>query len=245
MTSQDLAVRDERTAGSGPMTAEEARVSVDEAKGSLVNAAACVVEQIEREAWLALGYESWDDMREGEYGGIAVMLPSVERHELVISLRALGLTQQQIADTVGVSEGAVRLDLNRSSTNQPATITNARGQERPTRYQQRQAEPPEEAEQGDDGEFKVTDLKTAWKYERPTDEVVALKYEDNACVIDPSYGRHELNDTLSGCHRLIRGWFTVDPQTHLLDVIEEWLAKEARALSRARRQIEKQGGGET
>ncbi|MFF2452127.1 hypothetical protein [Isoptericola sp. NPDC058082] len=95
------------------MTEAEARASVDEAKQSITRFAECIVEQVERRAWLALGHGSWAEMREAEYGGEASFLvPTAKRRELVARLRAAGLTQREIAATAGVAERTVRYDLN-------------------------------------------------------------------------------------------------------------------------------------
>jgi hypothetical protein len=54
------------------VTAEDVRRSVDRARKSLADAALEVVWQIENEVWHVAGYDSWDAMREAEYGGAAV-----------------------------------------------------------------------------------------------------------------------------------------------------------------------------
>lgn len=116
------------------LTANEARASVDRAKSSLESAAAEVVRQIEGRAWYALGYLSWSDMREAEYGGAAFIVPREPRQELVARLRGLGMTKSEIAATAGVSKATVITDLKVSSDFQePATIQTSRG-ERPATY---------------------------------------------------------------------------------------------------------------
>lgn len=80
------------------------------------------------EAWRTLGYPSWGAMREAEYGGAAFMVPSKNRPELVARIKAIEvgrttrgeskhLTNQEIADMVGVSESQVRSDLRPVSKN--------------------------------------------------------------------------------------------------------------------------------
>ena len=93
------------------ITPNDVRESVRRARKSLVDAANEVVWQIEMEAWRTLGYSSWTAMREAEYGGAAFMVPSKSRPEIVARLRAKGLTQQEIADTAGVSQRTVSGDL--------------------------------------------------------------------------------------------------------------------------------------
>jgi len=122
-------------------TLADAKRSVATARTHLEAAAAEVLWQVENQAWEALGYPTWDAMREAEYGGVAVMVPSKERPQLTQALRSHGLTQQQIADTVGVSRPTVAGDLSMSTYDiEPHPITNTRGQERPATYVRR--EPP-------------------------------------------------------------------------------------------------------
>lgn len=92
--------------------------------------------QVENRAWDLLGYGSWDEMREAEYGGMGVVAPRSDRPEFVSRLRSRGLTQKQIAETLGVSDRTVRDDLSTGDFPVEAPpITNSRGQERPASYQ--------------------------------------------------------------------------------------------------------------
>jgi hypothetical protein len=128
------------------MSASSARESVARARTHLEAAAEEVVRQINGKAWVPLGYESWDDMREAEYCGAAVIVPRADRPELVARLRQEGLSQQSIADTVGVGDSTVSRDLKSQMGNEAApTITNARGQERPTTYAPRARDLPPES----------------------------------------------------------------------------------------------------
>lgn len=71
-------------------------------------------------------------MRESEYADLGVVAPRADRPELVSRLRAKGLTQQQIPDTVGVHKATISREVaNATSDDQSATITNSRGQQRP------------------------------------------------------------------------------------------------------------------
>lgn len=104
-----------------------------------------IVWQVENHAWTVLGYSSWDEMREAEYADLGVKVPSADRPELASRLRAKGLTQKSIADTLGVSQRQVSTDLNSRTSNedQPPTITNSRGQQRPASYAPRPEPDPE------------------------------------------------------------------------------------------------------
>lgn len=105
------------------ITPDVVRNSVQRARNSLEVAAKEIVWQIEMEGWRTLGYKSWPEMREAEYGGAAFMVPSNKRPEIVAQLKSLEvgktargkpkhLTDQEIADTVGVSRSQVQDDLN-------------------------------------------------------------------------------------------------------------------------------------
>ena len=92
------------------ITPDDVRTSIRRAKKSLVDAANEVVWQIEMEAWRTLGYSSWTAMREAEYGGVAFMVPSKDRPELVARIRAKGITQREAAATTGVTEQTIYND---------------------------------------------------------------------------------------------------------------------------------------
>lgn len=124
------------------ITQADVRASIRRAKKNLKKAADEIVWQIEMEAWRTLGYRSWDAMREAEYGEAAFMVPRRQRPELVGRMRAAGLTNQEIADTAGISEPTVRRDFSQSSNDDSEPITNARGQQRPANYSTHQKAEP-------------------------------------------------------------------------------------------------------
>lgn len=102
------------------ITPADVRASIRRAKASLEKAADEIVWQIEREAWVTLGYSSWTAMREAEYGGAAFMVPSKQRPELVQRMRDAGLSKRETARTAGVDEGTVRNDLRRTGAENSA-----------------------------------------------------------------------------------------------------------------------------
>lgn len=121
--------------------------SIEITQTHLEKAAEQIVWQIKNEVWAIKGYESWDEMREAVYGGVAVIVPRADRPELVARLRALDLSQQQIGDTLGVSQKTVDRDLDGNShltnTEQPASRVDSLGRERPTSYTTRSRESDE------------------------------------------------------------------------------------------------------
>lgn len=118
------------------ITPELVRASIKRARKSLEDAAKEIIWQIEREAWVTLGYSSWGAMREHEYGGAAFMVPSKSRPEIVARIRAAGLTQKEIADTAGVNQATIARDLAKSdyANAYSEPVTNSRGQQRPASY---------------------------------------------------------------------------------------------------------------
>lgn len=105
-----------------------------------------IVWQIENHAWGVLAYADWDEMREAEYGDMGVVVPRADRPEIVSRMRRAGLTQTEIAETVGISQQTVSNDLvNTSFGNEAAPIVNSRGQERPASYAQRLPKPIDHA----------------------------------------------------------------------------------------------------
>lgn len=107
------------------ITESDVRRSVDAARRGLTAAAEEIVWQIEHEVWRILGYDTWNAMREAEYGGAAFMVPTAERPELVARLRETGMTQQDIARTAGVDQTTVSKDLREIPNPDPPAYTEA------------------------------------------------------------------------------------------------------------------------
>jgi len=115
----------------------QARRSVKRAKQGLESAAKEVLWQVQNKVWTVLDYPDWPTMREAEYDGPAVIVPTAMRPELSVGLIHQGLSQQEVADTLGVSRGTVHNDLNGNSDNESLVRVNSRGQVRPIRYRTR------------------------------------------------------------------------------------------------------------
>lgn len=95
-------------------------------------------------AWLALDFDSLGDLWEARFSHLEVIVPRSVRGRVVESFRRAGLTQQEIADKLGVNHATVSRDL-ANANSAPATITNSRGQSRPTTYKKREQPEPDEA----------------------------------------------------------------------------------------------------
>lgn len=67
-------------------------------------------------AWIALGYESWDDLCAVELGG-SLSLPRSEREEFHVELAESGMSNRAIAAVTGVDEKTVRNDRKAGAEN--------------------------------------------------------------------------------------------------------------------------------
>lgn len=137
-----------------------------------------IVWQVENEVWTVLGYRSWDELREAEYQDMGVVAPRADRPELVSRLRSKGLTQGQIAGTLGVSQPTVQRDLDSApdySNEYSEPVTNSRGQQRPASYQPRQPEPvidPEEPREPTRAELNAQAVRDGKEFIRWANENV-------------------------------------------------------------------------
>lgn len=113
------------------VTAADARTSIDLARGHLADAGKEIVWQVRNKVWHVLGYSDWDEMREAEYGGAAVIVPSADRPELSAALYDEGLTPKQVGATFGVSDRTVDRDV-RQMSNVPPTRPDSLGRQQPT-----------------------------------------------------------------------------------------------------------------
>lgn len=165
-----------------------------------------IVWQVENETWTVLGYSSWDQMREGEYADLGVVAPQSDRPELVARLREQGLTQKAIGDTLGVSESTVR-NLNRNSADEPAAITNSRGQQRPASYQRSDPAPtPDPPKPARRRPLPDQAREAGWDLRRASDRVRRIVEDDrftqNREQVTPHVRGHLLH-TIEVCQDLI------------------------------------------
>lgn len=62
-------------------------------------------------AWEVLGYPTWDEYCQAEFGGSRIRLPREERQEVVASLREAGLSVRAIAAATGLGKSTVDRDV--------------------------------------------------------------------------------------------------------------------------------------
>lgn len=105
----------------GDLTAEEAELLLSQTLAAAEMTVAGVTRLYLGRAWIALGFESWDDLCEKRASHLRMMRwPREERQEIVASLRESGLSTRAIAAVTGDSEATVRRDLSGASNDAPA-----------------------------------------------------------------------------------------------------------------------------
>lgn len=62
-------------------------------------------------AWAALGYGSWDEYITREFGNLHLRPPLEDRHDIVLSLREVGMSTRAIAAATQLSDRTVRREL--------------------------------------------------------------------------------------------------------------------------------------
>jgi transposase len=122
------------------MTKRDARESVSRVRSQQAATEKELVRQVEGKAWRALGYESWAAMLDGEYGGPVVALPTDERREVACRLFREGLTDVEIAATLGVSPATIDRDV-RHMRNIGETRIDSLGRNMPRRRRKAEEEP--------------------------------------------------------------------------------------------------------
>jgi len=114
-----------------------ARRLTEEIRGHLGQGIRKLVRAREGGAHLAMGYATWHEYCEAEFGDLRdLALPSSERLHLVASMKASRLPNRPIAERLGCSPGTVAGDVARlraSGWEGPDTVTSSDGSERPAR----------------------------------------------------------------------------------------------------------------
>ena len=100
--------------------------------------------------WETLGYSTWDAYVSGEFGGSMPRLDRDERRELVVNLRAEGLSTRAIAVATGVHKDTVRNDLStgeNSPVDEPTPVIGINGKTYEPNQTADASEEPEELSQ--------------------------------------------------------------------------------------------------
>jgi len=110
------------------LSAEDARDKVELVKALVADAWEEVIALYRGRAWIALGYESWDALCDGEFEGARIRLPREDRREIVGSLREAGLSTRAIGSALGIDHSTVVRDLPATGADAPvAQVTGLNG----------------------------------------------------------------------------------------------------------------------
>lgn len=114
-------------------TEDEARAHVDRMRSSLAIAAEHVVEAWNRRIWTTLGYRTWEDFLDAEFGEFE--LPKAQKHVLMVGLRNAGMSKRAIARTTGLSRDTV--DRHLAQIRPPDEVTGNDGKTYPATQPER------------------------------------------------------------------------------------------------------------
>lgn len=108
-------------------TREQARALTDRIKVAVEGTWLLIQEAYTSRAWAALGYDTWDDYCNAEFGATRLRLPREERQEVVASLRESGLSIRAIASATGINKETVSRDLQVSGIQTAEVVTGVDG----------------------------------------------------------------------------------------------------------------------
>lgn len=98
-----------------PLSTADARALTDRIRVNLDGLWEMVIEAFKRGAHRALGYASWDEYCEIEFGSNRIRLPREERQDTVRSMREAGLSIRAIQSATGAAKSTVEADLRQVS----------------------------------------------------------------------------------------------------------------------------------
>lgn len=98
-----------------PLSTADARALTDRIRVNLDGLWEMVIEAFKRGAHRALGYSSWDEYCEIEFGSNRIRLPREERQDTVRSMREAGLSIRAIQSATGAAKSTVEADLRQVS----------------------------------------------------------------------------------------------------------------------------------
>ena len=127
------------------ITASQARELTDRIKVGVEAIWELVKQAYQARAWVALGYDSWDDYCTREFGTSRIRLPREERQEVVASMREIGMSTRAIASATGISQKTASRELAaaRESNDSPVPVTGTDGKTYAPRPQPQSEPEPE------------------------------------------------------------------------------------------------------
>ena len=90
----------------------DARARIDRIKSHVTAAWDDIITAYRERDWLALGYATWYDLCEREFGGARIALPLDDRREVVAELTGAGMSTRAIGAALGVDHKTVVNDRN-------------------------------------------------------------------------------------------------------------------------------------
>ena len=125
------------------ITASQARELTDRIKVGVEAIWELVKQAYQSRAWVALGYDSWDDYCTREFGTSRIRLPREERQEVVASMREIGMSTRAIASATGMSKDTAARALSGVANETPAPVTGTDGKTYTPRPQPQSEPEPE------------------------------------------------------------------------------------------------------
>lgn len=90
------------------MTEAEARAITARIVSTLDDCWGLLIQAYQRRAWVALGYDAWDEYTRTEFGTDRIKLPASKRLEVVASMREAGMSTRAIASATGTNRETIR-----------------------------------------------------------------------------------------------------------------------------------------
>lgn len=90
--------------------AATARARIDRIAAHVAASRQDIIDAHRERDWLALGYESWDELCDAEFRGAMIGLPRVERREAVAEMTDAGMSTRAIGAALGVSQPTIVSD---------------------------------------------------------------------------------------------------------------------------------------
>ena len=91
-------------------TYADARARIDRIAAHVAASAQDIIDAHANRDWIALGYESWNELCEAEFRGAVIGLPRAERREAVRQMSEAGMSTRAIGGALGVGVATVSRD---------------------------------------------------------------------------------------------------------------------------------------
>lgn len=170
------------------MSESDARALIDSLKQAVEIAERQIIRAWEGRAWLALGYESWDEMAAVEFSSHYIKIAPDERRAKAIEMAKVGMSTRAIGSALGVSKSTISDDL--------------RCPESDTSPDDDRAVPSAEPPEAEPSQVTGLDGKT---YPKPAPKPALTREEQRAIDIEEGRARHARN-----LERLISLWPWID-----------------------------------